>query len=89
MFALRTFNPQCNDDFCLFFHSYYLCCVIRVILQFDSGGPLVVRQEGGSFAVAGIVSWGIDCAAGFPGVYTRVSEFLDWINRFVSPDANS
>jgi len=47
--------------------------------QGDSGGPLIVQTGTGPQQV-GIVSWGIGCAAtGFPGVYTRVAEFKDWL----------
>lgn len=47
--------------------------------QGDSGGPLVVNTSSGVQQV-GIVSWGFGCAAaGYPGVYTRVSAFKDWI----------
>lgn len=51
--------------------------------QGDSGGPLYVTPLDGNAAEArqiGIVSWGQGCAlAGYPGVYTQVSYFLDWI----------
>ncbi|CAK6955841.1 anionic trypsin-2-like [Scomber scombrus] len=44
--------------------------------QGDSGGPLVCD---GKFE--GIVSWGIGCAyAYYPGVYTKVRNYLGWIN---------
>nr|CAH61460.1 trypsin [Lepeophtheirus salmonis] len=43
--------------------------------QGDSGGPLA--QDG---TLVGIVSWGYGCAApGYPGVYGKVSKFIDWI----------
>jgi trypsin len=47
----------------------------------DSGGPIVI--SGGNPAedvVVGITSWGYGCAlSNFPGVYTRVSSYADWI----------
>ena len=47
--------------------------------QGDSGGPLVINTGTGVQQV-GIVSWGYGCAEeGFPGVFTRVSEFKNWI----------
>lgn len=46
----------------------------------DSGGPLVVRDAIGGHRLAGITSWGNECAKpDYPGVYTRVSAFIDWI----------
>ena len=48
--------------------------------QGDSGGPLIIQTSTGAQQV-GIVSWGLGCAEpGYPGVYTRVAEFNEWIN---------
>ncbi|KAI8900647.1 trypsin-like cysteine/serine peptidase domain-containing protein [Globomyces pollinis-pini] len=47
--------------------------------QGDSGGPLFVDTGNGSAIVAGIVSYGVECATG-PGVYTKVSEVRKWVN---------
>lgn len=44
----------------------------------DSGGPLTIGMK-----LIGIVSWSVKdpyCASThFPNVYTRVSEYIDWI----------
>ena len=48
----------------------------------DSGGPLIVADKGNDkgYTQVGIVSWGPQCGNPlFPGVYTRVSSFSDWI----------
>ena len=47
----------------------------------DSGGPLIFTQ--GSPQLVGIVSWNkADCSnPANPGVYTRVSIFIDWIRK--------
>ncbi len=49
----------------------------------DSGGPLTVSNDSGTGQVlAGVVSWGIGCGApNSPGVYTRVSEYTNWIQQ--------
>ncbi|KAM8851853.1 hyaluronan-binding protein 2 [Synchiropus picturatus] len=47
--------------------------------QGDSGGPLTCNDNN-SHIVYGLVSWGDQCGKkNKPGVYTRVTHFLDWI----------
>lgn len=49
--------------------------------QGDSGGPLLLPFQG-RYYVIGVVSSGKDCATpGFPGIYTRVSSYLDWLRN--------
>ncbi|KAJ8924315.1 hypothetical protein NQ315_007108 [Exocentrus adspersus] len=48
------------------------------------GGPMVIQREDKRFLLAGVISWGIGCAEpNQPGVYTRISEFRDWINQIL------
>ncbi|OWF35779.1 Tryptase [Mizuhopecten yessoensis] len=48
--------------------------------QGDSGGPLFCK-DGDHWVQAGIVSIGLGCAnPDFPGIYTRISSFINWIN---------
>lgn len=47
----------------------------------DSGGP-AVSALGATPTLVGLTSWGFECAgADQPGVYVRVSRFLDWIGQ--------
>jgi len=52
----------------------------------DSGGPLLITQDGG-WAVAGVASWGnTDPPCGkldYPSVFSRVSNYLDWIAIYI------
>lgn len=48
----------------------------------DSGGPLLLTptEDPNDDRLVGIVSWGRGCAdENYPGVYTRISYFYDWI----------
>ncbi|XP_055840657.1 uncharacterized protein LOC129908281 [Episyrphus balteatus] len=53
--------------------------------QGDSGGPMMMPQlEDRIFRyyIIGLVSYGYECArAGFPGVYTRVAAYMQWIKN--------
>ncbi|XP_036413369.1 coagulation factor VII [Colossoma macropomum] len=56
----------------------------------DSGGPLVTHYRNTTFLL-GVVSWGKGCARpGHYGIYTRVSNYLEWIHQHTSaPGVNS
>ncbi|XP_055955568.1 transmembrane protease serine 3 [Patella vulgata] len=82
--------PVMSNSLCSYYlgnvvYDHNICAGInaggRDACQGDSGGPLVCKTEG-SWKIAGIVSWGYGCGdKNTPGVYTRVSSFLDWIKQ--------
>ncbi|XP_042904457.1 trypsin-1 isoform X2 [Parasteatoda tepidariorum] len=59
--------------------------------QSDSGGPLMLKDNDKNlrdfhpsipYSLVGIVSSGYSCGEpGYPGIYTRVSSFIDWIKN--------
>ncbi|XP_061565609.1 hepatocyte growth factor activator isoform X1 [Cololabis saira] len=52
--------------------------------QGDSGGPLACAKGDVSF-IYGIISWGDGCGhSAKPGVYTRVANYIDWINSKIT-----
>ncbi|XP_037816104.1 serine protease 7 [Lucilia sericata] len=52
----------------------------------DSGGPLMRKAFMKRWYLEGIVSFGNRCGLeGWPGVYTRVSEYTDWIQSSLKP----
>ncbi|XP_078514486.1 enteropeptidase [Lissotriton helveticus] len=51
--------------------------------QGDSGGPMICEQNS-RWVLAGVTSFGYRCAQpSRPGVYVRVTRFLDWIHTFI------
>lgn len=55
------------------FIQYLNVLLIMLNVQGDSGGPLIVNG-----VQVGIVSFGEGCGKN-PGVYTRITSFVDWI----------
>lgn len=62
---------------------FQVCCWF-LFLQGDSGGPLVCEFNQ-TWIQVGVVSWGIGCGRqGYPGVYTEVSVYVDWVKRLLN-----
>lgn len=54
----------------------------------DSGGPIQITEIIGADKrniIVGLTSFGVHCGSQLPSVYTRVTEFLDWIEEMVWP----
>lgn len=89
-------RSSCNRHWCGF-KEHQLCAGKLAggvdACQGDSGGPLQVKIPlpyaliGSMYNIIGVTSFGVGCARpNLPGAYTRVSSFIDWIERIVWPD---
>uniref|UniRef100_A0A8C3C5N1 trypsin n=1 Tax=Cairina moschata TaxID=8855 RepID=A0A8C3C5N1_CAIMO len=77
-------NQECQDAYPGEITSNMICIGFleggKDSCQGDSGGPVVCNGE-----LQGIVSWGIGCALkGYPGVYTKVCNYVDWIQETIA-----
>ncbi|KAL1461560.1 hypothetical protein WDU94_013445 [Cyamophila willieti] len=81
-------NPTCRDIFQNYgatINDDILCAGVlsggKDSCGGDSGGPLMLPIDT-KYYIIGVVSYGKKCAeVGFPGVYTRVTNYIDWISN--------
>lgn len=60
-----------------------------ILFTGDSGGPIQFRtrfNQEDIFTIVGVTSFGASCGSLIPGVYTRVSMYLDWVEKVVWPE---
>lgn len=61
----------------------------RDTCQGDSGGPLQIQKQSSLglpiYHIIGVTSFGQGCGTTTPGIYTRTSSYIDWIESIVWP----
>ncbi len=80
-------DSYCNNIYHVTLITSQLCAGYfegKDVCNGDSGGPVVTRIDG-EWVHAGLVSYGKSCDVydGWYGVYTRTSEFVDFIQQYV------
>ncbi|XP_049961090.1 serine protease snake-like [Schistocerca serialis cubense] len=59
---------------------------VVAICDGDSGGPLLAKEDTFTYSIVGITSIGPSpCGGNIPSLYTRVSSYIDWIEKYVWP----
>ena len=80
----RIFKPQ--NHLC----AGYMSGGQNDACQNDSGGPLICIDKDNQPILTGITSFGIGCARkNFPGVYTRITSYREWIFSTIEEAENS
>lgn len=79
-------QQSCNNDYRGSITDRMLCAGYdrggKDSCQGDSGGPLIANADDNQRYLIGVVSWGEGCArARKPGVYSKVSAAISWINQ--------
>jgi len=79
-------NTQCSADYASEKIINTMICASspgKDACQGDSGGPLIMKGDNSiEDVLVGVVSWGYSCADPLhPGVYSRVSTVIDWIEE--------
>jgi len=88
--AIIQLLPACNDAYPSFNSATQLCAGLqgggKDTCQGDSGGPLIYQpHKSEQWVLIGITSYGNGCArVNYPGVYTKVSSYLDWIKQTIA-----
>lgn len=83
--------PDCKKDF-IIVTSRNICMDGsngKSACSGDSGGPLCINSKPGArenSKQVGLVSFGsvYGCSLGYPSVFTRLSEFLSWIDKEIN-----
>ncbi|XP_051543952.1 transmembrane protease serine 9-like [Myxocyprinus asiaticus] len=85
---VTVFDPEiCSSYYRGKMHTFMMCAGTDAggmdACQGDSGGPLSCFT-GERYKLAGVVSWGVGCGrAQKPGVYTKVSQYKQWIDSTI------
>ncbi|GAB1609681.1 hypothetical protein Ahia01_001254000 [Argonauta hians] len=78
--------PECKRKWKDYVHENHICVGDGLAgpCRGDSGGPLVCVKRG-RFLLAGVASFGNELCGirGFPGVFTKVSQFSHWISSYL------
>ena len=83
-------NEECMDMYYSPIPNIMICHINKedsrkTICNGDSGSPVVIKNENGSFFLAGIISWSAkNCNGNYPSVSTRISEFRHWIQQTIA-----